>query len=141
MAFSEGVGGERYNLRTGNVVPKKVSAALKATIPLKWMLVKLTGSANDTIDQCAAGDTPYGIIFSVIGGLDIVSVLEFRDNTLLLEYTGSLTAGTSTVVADGSAGTILIGGFLRDRVKSGSSGLTVINKDIYATNVCLVRAS
>ncbi len=137
MAFSEQVGGERYNLRTGNAVPKRMSTALIAVPPTKFMLVKLNTSNNDQIDQCASGDVPYGFIFSLTGGIDMATVLEWRDNHL-----GAISIGDK-VVADGSAGTVLIGGFLRDRVKrDNTNGLaTVVNKDEYVTGVVLLKTS
>jgi len=144
MAFAEGVGGERYNLRTGNTVPKKASAAYLAsgTPPARWHLVKESTTANDEVEHCVAGDVPYGYIFSVTGGINMVTVLEWRNNYLFAEYNGAAPGyGPSTVVADGSAGTIPIGGFLRDRVKAGAgSALTeVVNKDEYATGVVGIR--
>jgi hypothetical protein len=142
MAFAESVGGERYNLRTGNVVPKKLSAAFLAAVPApsKWMLVKLSQTANDEVEHCVSGDVPYGFIFSLTGGINMASILEFRDNTLLVEWVGAApTVGLTTAVANGDVGTVLIGGFLRDRMKSGASSSTVINFGVYAPTVALIR--
>jgi hypothetical protein len=150
MAFGEAVGGERYNLQTGNVVPKKASAAYLASLtpPAKFQLVKLSTTANDTVDQCVEGDAPYGYVFSVTGGVGMVGVLEFRDNYLLFEYdpADDPPALGDHVVAAGSAGTFLIGGFLRDRVEKDLNSPTIgpgpiVAKDVYATNTVLVRTS
>jgi hypothetical protein len=138
MAFGESVGGERYNLRTGNTVPKKLSAAYIAAGAALWHLVKLNGN-NDEVDRCVAGDVPYGFIFSLTGGINMCTVLRFRDNMLLAEYTGAVTVNTSFLVADGSGGTIKIGGFLRDRVKAGAGTALTVNKDDYATGVLLME--
>jgi hypothetical protein len=142
MAFAESVGGERYNLRTGNTVPKKLSAVYQAATPAPalWHLVKLSATANDEVEHCVSGDVPYGFIFSLTGGSGMCTVLEWRANNLLVEYVGAApTVGTGTVVADGSAGTVPIGGKLRDRVKSGASSATVINYGVYAATVAMIR--
>lgn len=144
MAFSENVGGERYNLRVGNTVPMRMSAALVLLVAAgtahKFTLVK-KNATNDQIDQCAVNDIPYGYIFSLTGGIDMATVLEWRSNLLYVEYAGAAPAIGNKVVANGTAGVIPIGGFLRDQVKvDNTNGLAVVrNVDEYATGVALVQ--
>jgi hypothetical protein len=148
MAFSETVGGERYNLQNGPVKPKKASAAYlaSATPPAKFHLVKLSTTANDTVDQCASTDVPDGYVFSVTGGVGTISVLQFlKGQQILFEYDPDTAPALGDhVVADGTPGTILIGGFLRDRVIKDvavppTGPGVVVQKDVYATNTVLVE--
>lgn len=145
MAFAEGVGGERYNLRQGNAIPKRGSTTYLAATPppTKWHLVKQSTAGNDQIDHCVAGDPPLGYIFSVTGGIDMATVLQFRGCFLYFEYNpgNNPPARGDRIVAEGTIGVIPIGGFLRDRVKKDNvNGIgTVVNVDEYAVGVVGVQ--
>jgi hypothetical protein len=142
MSFQLRTGGTRYNLATGNCVPKRATAAyLAAAIgtppasagpPLVGHLLKYSTAGNDQVDHCVVSDLPVAFVFHLNSGNGILSVVELRTCEIDFEY--NVAAGCvigNQIQANGTLGTIPIGGFLFDQVKgvvSGGVGL-VVDKD------------
>src|SRR5260370_39343764 len=90
------------------------------TVPLVGDLVKqdLTAGLNDAVRQCAPGDVIYGMVMSVNSSNGTLSVAKVeRLHSLVLELGSGALALGDQVVADGSLGTILVDGGLRNRIK------------------------
>lgn len=151
MPFTLPTGGTRLNLRTGNCVPKRASAAYAAAVPnatpstystgppARGQLTKNNTSGNDLLDQCVLNDVPAGFIFHTNSGNGLISQFEFRTCEVQLEYAGTPTIGQQ-VQANGTPGVIPIGGILYDQVKgvaSGGVGLIVSKDEVQG--LCTVR--
>ncbi len=151
MAFSLTTEGTRLNLRTGNCIPKKPSAAYLAAVPnatpstyssgppAHGQLTKNNTTGNGLLDQCVLNDVPAGFVFHANSNNGLISQFEFRTCEVQLEYAGTPTVGQQ-IQANGTPGVIPIGGILYDQVKgvnSGGVGL-IVSKDEVA-GLCTVR--
>jgi len=147
MAFTKSLGGDRWRIHHGSVVPKKFSASYTAPAPAVGHLVKIDSVAaggagvNDGVLQCAAGDPPYGMVLSVNSGNNTLSVLRFaKIQSVVLEYQTAPAIGDK-IACHGSAGTVAVDGVLRDRIISDNTdGVgTVVALNEPVTNLCVVE--
>jgi hypothetical protein len=138
MAYQSPTNGERLNIQNSCRPWRPVGSY---TTPVKGHLVKEDTSGNGLVARCASGDIPLGMVWSVNNGNGVLSILEFQDNVIELEYTGTFAVGDH-IVANGTTGTISIGGFVRDVIKRDNvtpgSGL-VTSKDALRTGTATVR--
>jgi hypothetical protein len=89
------------------------------TTPNVGDLVKIDTATDDGVLQCVASEVPYGIVDSVNSNNGTLTVIKFsKAFSLILEVpaTSGVTRGHS-IQANGSLGTLKIGGNLRDQVK------------------------
>src|SRR5262245_28429601 len=118
MPFNTILAGDRFGIRAASNVPKKFATARYAA-PLVGHLVKqdTTSGFNDGLVQCVANDPPYGLVESINSSNGTLSVWKVvKTFSLVFEYAGTPTLGQQ-IQANGTTGTIKIGGFVRDVVK------------------------
>jgi hypothetical protein len=141
MAWGAKRSGDRLSLAigSGSVIPKNFgssyivawasSLAIPQTVPLVGDLVKqdTTAGLNDGVRMCAANDVPQGMVWSVNSGNGTLSILKLSAiRQINLENNGAISLGDN-VVADGSLGTILFDGIIRNRVKrDNTNGVGVV---------------
>lgn len=130
MAFTSIRAGDRFGQRSTSNVPKSTAVATYAnsfsgspTTPLAGHLVVYDYSANDLVMRCPASTVPYGLVESINSGNGTVSVWKLaKVFSMVLEYVGTPGVGTlvrgARIQANGTIGTIPIGGILRDQVKA-----------------------
>ena len=138
MAFQISTSGERLNMRSGNVKPKRPVSTY--TTPVKGHLVKVDTTGNDLVARCADGDTPYGIVWSVNNSNGVLSVLELARCDLAFETSGTVNRGDK-IVSKAGTGTLTTGGFVRDTVKTdNTNGVgTVVATATPITGMVIVR--
>lgn len=142
MAFQKSTSGERLNLYTGNMKPWRPNAAYTTAGPARGDLVKQDTSGNGIVNICSSGDVPLGMVWSVNSGNGTLSILEFRDCVLVFQYTGTFAVGDK-IVANGTNGSVLIGGNARGVVKhdnvNGKGFVEAV--DLPSSGLCTVNFS
>jgi hypothetical protein len=125
MAFLDFDSGDRFADAAETTLPKAFATARYAAPAVGHLCIQdTTALFNDGVVQAGASDIPRYLVRSVNSGNGTLSVIELPAiRQARFECTGSPALGNQ-IQAHGSAGTVAIGGNLRDRVKPVASGGT-----------------
>lgn len=143
MAISFASSGDRWNHNSSSL-PKNFVASRwvggAAGVPAVGQLCKVDATAgfDDGVVQCVASDVPLYYIHSVNSSNGTLSVYRLPKVTqAVFPYVGTMDVGTlvrgAQIQANGTVGTIAVGGILRDAVKAVASGGTGTIIRIYPT--------
>jgi len=126
MAVTFSLSGDRFGPDGGQVIPAAYASA-RYSAPAVWHLVKqdTTAAFNDGVVQCVASDVPLAFVRTTNSGNGTLGIMLLTKTLeLVMECANTPTLGHD-IQANGTPGTIPIGGFLRDQVKDVAAGTGV----------------